>query len=278
MKLRSEPEEELVPNAYIGTLFKYEAERDINGTARNGYLVHPPVGGWSAWEKTADVPAGASLRFWIGKLSDDGDGHIAEVWIREDVEGSDYETIFSTTNTVSGWYDQIVALDDWTNKTVRLKFVVDCGTDDNNAADHAFWSEVHIDTPGIDGRDIEPLRSQAWFDATAFNPVFYFQHLPSAVSTVDLELLFEGGEPVEISGFTVHAAPDVIAREFENGAVLANPSDEPFSFPMDTLFPGRSFRRLTASPYQDAVHNDGSAVGTSVTVDGKDALFLEAVE
>jgi hypothetical protein len=68
-----------------------------------------------------------------------------------------------------------------------------------------------------------------------------------------------------------------MAREFEHGAVLANPSDAPFSFPLATLFPGRTFRRLTASPNQDPVHNNGAPVGSTLILNGKDAIFLQAV-
>jgi hypothetical protein len=65
-----------------------------------------------------------------------------------------------------------------------------------------------------------------------------------------------------------------MACEFEHGAVLANPSLHPFAFDLAALFPGKSFRRLSGTPQQNAKMNDGARAGTEQTTGSKNALFL----
>lgn len=65
-----------------------------------------------------------------------------------------------------------------------------------------------------------------------------------------------------------------IYREFENGVVLVNLSDNPYVFDLEELFPGQNFRRLQASTYGDQIVNNGQTVGATVTLPRRDALFL----
>ncbi|OPZ01701.1 MAG: hypothetical protein BWZ10_03419 [candidate division BRC1 bacterium ADurb.BinA364] len=95
-----------------------------------------------------------------------------------------------------------------------------------------------------------------------------------ASKQVDLEFEIEGGEAVEISRISVHASADAIVREYENGIVLANPSLREYSFDLSKLAPGKTYRRLQASPAQDGAVNNGQPVGKSVVLQSKDALFL----
>jgi len=91
---------------------------------------------------------------------------------------------------------------------------------------------------------------------------------------VDLEFEVEGAEDMWLSEFSVHASPDVIYREFENGLVLANPSPRPFMFDLDELFPGQTFQRLQGTRTQDVVCNDGSIVRGELNLGPKEGLFL----
>ena len=112
----------------------------------------------------------------------------------------------------------------------------------------------------------------SWVNARDFVSTFYFNHVTAQTS--DLELTFESGEPVRIAGLTVHAAPDVVVREFEHGVVLANPALHAQTFDLAPLFPGQKLRRLTATPNQDARVNTGAAVAAELELGPKDALFL----
>lgn len=90
----------------------------------------------------------------------------------------------------------------------------------------------------------------------------------------NLAVEIEGGEPIRFSRFTVHNAPDTIAREFERGAIIANPSLHPYQFNLDQLFPGAKLTRLRGTADQDPATNNGMSVSGSLNIPAKDALFL----
>ena len=73
---------------------------------------------------------------------------------------------------------------------------------------------------------------------------------------------------------TAHAQPDVMYRVFEGGIVLANPSRESYTFDLQSLTPGRRYRRIQATSRQDLETNDGQSVDRQVTLAERDALFL----
>jgi len=108
-----------------------------------------------------------------------------------------------------------------------------------------------------------------------FDSGFYFSNIKT--DNIDLEFIIEGPEPLWISRIEVYAHPDAIYREFENGLVLANPAPRPYTFELDKLFPGRSFRRLQGSGTQDTVSNDGSIVPNRLTLEPKEGLFLTKI-
>jgi hypothetical protein len=112
----------------------------------------------------------------------------------------------------------------------------------------------------------------AWMNAKDFESGFYFNAIPAR--GVDLEFSVEGSEPVYVSGVTAHAYPDAMYREFENGVVLANPTPRAYTFDLAKLFPGKSFRRLKASPLQDIATNNGASAAGSLTLPPDDGLFL----
>ncbi|HUT33100.1 MAG TPA: hypothetical protein VNE39_06465 [Planctomycetota bacterium] len=105
-----------------------------------------------------------------------------------------------------------------------------------------------------------------------FTSAFYFSDVKAMEAAV--EIAVEGSEPVTISAVTAHAHPDAICREFERGAVVANPAPRPYAFDLGKLFPGKAFRRLRGSPEQDPVANNGQPVQGPLTLAPRDALFL----
>jgi len=129
---------------------------------------------------------------------------------------------------------------------------------------------VGIAPPG--GKPTPAVRHMTWLAAEDFRSGFYFCDVRSP--RADLEFTVEGSEPVWIATVTAHAGPDAMVREFEGGVVLANPSPRPYTFDLADLFRGRAFRRLRGSSRQDPETNNGAAVGGTVTLGPKDALFL----
>jgi hypothetical protein len=93
-------------------------------------------------------------------------------------------------------------------------------------------------------------------------------------SSVNLVFEIDGSEPVWISDFTVHAHPDAIYRNFENGVVIANPSDHNYEFNLTEIRPGTELSRIMGSSLQDPMTNNGAIVGEKVTLGNRDALFL----
>lgn len=102
---------------------------------------------------------------------------------------------------------------------------------------------------------------------------FYYRDAVPGTSAA-LELEFEGSGQVYLRDVTLHSATDAMAREFESGVVLTNPSTAAYSFDLAALFPGRSFRRICGTAYQDDTTNDGSSVGSTVSIPALDGLFL----
>jgi hypothetical protein len=124
----------------------------------------------------------------------------------------------------------------------------------------------------LQGHFNEDNRFASFVNEQEFTSFFNFSDLES--ETVNLEILVEGGDPVWITGIEIYAQADAMYREFQNGLVLANPNSKPITFNLGTLFPEQTFKRIEGSKDQDPVHNDGSLVDGTVTLQGKDALFL----
>ncbi len=103
-----------------------------------------------------------------------------------------------------------------------------------------------------------------------------FYYRTAGPATVNINLTFEGAQDVWIKNFTVHNATDIFARGFENGVVLANPENEPYTFNLKELFPDRICWRLTGHEWEDPETNSGNPVGDTVTVPALDGLFLRS--
>lgn len=159
---------------------------------------------------------------------------------------------------------------------MRLKFVADAGPKDNSTTDHAHWADAWVLGPKGRGAVTEAARFMTWTGDREFTSGFTFNAVKSP--RVDLEFEFDGGEPVWITRLTAHAHADAMVREFERGAILANPSPRPYVFDLAKLFPGKTFRRLRGSSRQDPKTNDGRPVTGPLTLGPQDALFLVRAE
>ncbi|MCF7848629.1 MAG: thrombospondin type 3 repeat-containing protein [Kiritimatiellales bacterium] len=152
-----------------------------------------------------------------------------------------------------------------------IRFETKCEKLTHFPADVPRWLFVTVDgrQPSADTADelFAWTGSNGWAEA-----VFYYRDAGPA--TVDIGIRFEGRQDVWLRNITVHNAADTMAREFERGVLLANPSVHSNSFDLATLFPGTALRRIMATPAQDTVVNNGLPVGATVTLDGLDGLFL----
>jgi hypothetical protein len=129
-----------------------------------------------------------------------------------------------------------------------------------------FWVEVPEE-------EATQKRHMGWANHKPFESVFYFRDI--GTGRVDLHFEMDGTEDLVIHGLEAYAGGDLRCREFENGVVLANPTEEAVVFDLADLFPGHRFRRLQGSPEQDPLTNNGQAVtSSSIAVPGLDALFL----
>ena len=122
------------------------------------------------------------------------------------------------------------------------------------------------------GQGEEEPGIMAWAGKKPFNAVFYFRDVLKSKPV--LHFVAESSVALEISDVTVHAAPDALARKFENGVVLCNPAHSEFTFDLAKLFPGMKLRRLQATSKQDVKTNNGKSAGKTVTLGPLDALFL----
>jgi hypothetical protein len=253
----------------------------LGGETKTAYFVHPPYRkgtGYTSWTAEADVPHGAVLTFDVGmgaKSPERSDG----VWFRvlcarlAGGHAGEFERIFEVATNEHRWLHQRVPLDRYAGARVRFAFVADCGPAGNSTTDHAYWADVRILGRGVEASAITPhKRHMTWIDGRAAESGFYFRHVRSR--RIDITFAVEGNAPVSVESVSVHAHPDAMYRAFEKGLVLANPSERPYTFDLRSLAPGRRYRRLRATPSQDAATNTGRPVGDSLTVGAKDAIFL----
>lgn len=269
---------ETVVDRESGASVRRAASHDIGGRALPAIHVHPPyrtAKGMTFWSRDVDIPAEAELRFEVGmseKAPDRSDGVAFQVWVAPLDGGSPgaFAKLFEISSKEYRWIPQTVPLREWAGKRVRLKFVADCGPKDNATTDHASWGDVKLVRAG--GGTTRPVRTMTWMGAREVQSSFFVRAVGS--KAVDLSVAVEGGEPVTISAVSAHAAPDAMARVFERGLVLANPSLSPVTFDLRALSPGRAYRRIRATQGQDAAANNGAAVGETVTLGERDALFL----
>jgi len=130
----------------------------------------------------------------------------------------------------------------------------------------------------VAGSEIEPtmdvkiIPNMSYVNEKPFTSSFYFKDLSG--KHVTFRFRIEGSEQIKISKLSVHAAPDVMFRRFENGLVLANPSSHDVKLELAKIWPGERFRRIKGSPNQDPHTNNGQPARKTVTLAARDALFL----
>jgi len=275
--LRGEEPAPLDPDT--GASVRYFANRKLSGDGREAYFCHPPwrdhKTGQTFWERDVRIPSDAVLRFSIGmgELSPErSDGVVFQVLVRE--SDGPWEQLFTKTYNEFRWQDEQVTLERWAGKVVTLRFATDAGPQDDSTTDHAAWAQVRV--LRADEPDLMPQREAAmtFVGTESFRSTFAFRRVRG--QTIDLEFSIEGPQPVWLEKLTAHVAPDAIAREYEGGAVVANPSYHEVTFDMSRLFPGRKLRRIEGTAAQDPATNDGSPVGGRLRLGARDALFLAA--
>jgi hypothetical protein len=279
VRLRAKKETGL--NSDTGAVVRFQPNVVIKTERHDCYFVHPPYKGGSAgytfWQREVRIPPRAELDFYLGMRQksparSDGVVFVVEIsGVRNDKAERPCE-IFRHTHKAHRWTNHTVPLDRWAGKNVRLRFISDCGQANNTTADHSYWADVYVLSPEDKKGPTKPMKFMTWCNEKDFTSGFYFADVRS--KRVDLDFVIEGSEPFWISQLTIHAHPDVVYREFENGLVLANPSPRYHTFDMENLFAGRRFRRIRATSRQDTTHNSGKIVSNKVVVGPKDALFL----
>ena len=279
--VRLRDKKEIGLNSDTGAVVRFQSNVVIEEKRHDCYFVHPPYKGKSAgytyWQRQLRIPPSAELDFYLGmgqKSPARSDGVIFAVEIsevRKDKAGRPYE-VFRHTQKAHRWTHHTVPLNRWAGKSVLLKFISDCGLANDTTADHSYWADVCVLSPESEKDRTKPMKFMTWCNQKDFTSGFYFSDVRSG--NIDLEFVVEGSEPFWISELTVHAHPDVMYREFENGLVLANPSPRHYTFDINKLSAGRRFHRIRATSKQDTTQNNGNVVSDKVVVGPKDALFL----
>ncbi len=92
----------------------------------------------------------------------------------------------------------------------------------------------------------------AYMGVAGFTPQYgYFRRAGEGRGVIDLTFIFEDQGACKLRNLTIHTAPLAMAREFQRGVVLVNPSQETVVFPLDRLIPtlrGVRLRRIKADP------------------------------
>ncbi|MCP4641618.1 MAG: hypothetical protein GY851_14335 [bacterium] len=278
--LRNQPRA-LLRESEPGARLVYREKAEIAGERHEAYFAHPPFGqgfgpGHLVWSRDVHVPdASPVLSFHTGlsKAPNPSDGVTFRIEV-DDAKGT--RILFEQYHTAYEWQAHRVDMAPWKGREMEIRFVTDCGPNDHTTADHAYWGDVYMHERGArsqDGPSQAPV--MAWAHGQPSSPVFYFRNVGPGLVNLCFEA--EGGASVWLSDLTAHCAPDAMCREFENGLVLANPSDAPVTFDIRRLAPGKRFRHLEATPEQDTEVNSGAHVGDTVTLPPRDGRFLVRV-
>jgi hypothetical protein len=265
-----------------GAMVRFRAAEKIGDEIMAAYAVHPPfqaVKGYVFWSREVTLPQrDYDLRFSLGmsaKAPERSDGLWFKIFVAEVRDGApgEFKQVFEQSTRAHAWIPCSVPLSPWAGKKVILKFVADCGPQNNATTDQGYWGDVRLVRSGVGDAEITPTRSyMTWLGTKPFEASFYYRDIRSR--SVDLVFSVEGGAPVLLRSVAAHAAPDARCRVFENGVVLGNPGHAPQTFDLERIAPGMRLRRIKATELQDAEVNSGEAVGASVTLGALDGLFL----
>ncbi|NCO90360.1 MAG: hypothetical protein COZ06_25755 [Armatimonadetes bacterium CG_4_10_14_3_um_filter_66_18] len=272
--LRGKQEQPLDAGSGAGVV--YFPARKVGDATHAAYLCHPPWKGgvgYTFWERTVEVPQQGRLTFATclsDKAETRSDGVTYKVLLK--TADADYRPVFDEHLKEWRWLEHSVSLAHWAGKRVTLKFVTDCGPNDNATTDHSGWGDVRIVSDKPDFRVTEPIRHRTFVGPESFESSFYFRAVQTP--TVDLAFDLEGARAVWIESLTAHAAPEALCREFEHGLVLCNPANHDCQLDLREIAPGQRFQRLQAQSKQDTQTNNGQPVGDEVTLGARDGLFL----
>jgi len=151
---------------------------------------------------------------------------------------------------------------------VVISFYVKCDTLPDYPSEVGRFLMMSPVTMNLSSKDMTWMNNKDWFHC-----VFYFSSVIG--NPKDFQFRAEGKEDMWIADFTVHHHPDVFYSKYDNGLILANPArQDSFTFKVGSLFSGESYKRITGSSKQDPTFNDGSAVGSTITLGPQDAIFL----
>jgi hypothetical protein len=225
------------------------------------------------WQARCRVAAGSRLA--LAAFTGSGAYRVEAAEVRSDgAPGEFRQVVASFTPSGPAAFRRNVTLDPLgvTGKEVVFRFLVQTRDGRGSAA----WNEVAAGQPVLgDWPAAGPIQRNigGYVAEQSCRQTFHFNHVPANVP-LELACEFEGGEPVVIEELSVHAAGGAMAREFDHGVVLVNPSLGEQTFELTRLFPGRSFRRFQATANQDTTVNNGQPAGASVTLGSLDGAFL----
>lgn len=225
------------------------------------------------WQAKRKVPSDGRLTFWTAQGRFPCSVEMAEV--KADGAAGLFRSVvapFTHVSPAGSEQSLDLAPHGLAGKRVCVRFL--CAAVDGKA--EAVWAEPSLGSPDLGGNlPSGPIRaeSRGWFCEQPVTQFFHFHHIPSGVPLA-LAVEVEGGEEASIEALSAHAAPAAVAREFEHGLVLANPSPRPYRFELGKLFPGGRFRRLLGTPTQERLVNNGQPVGASAELGKWDGLFL----
>ena len=168
------------------------------------------------------VPKGGRLDFHTGmgpKSPERSDG----VWFSVNaivLRGTTWPKRFVKLGEIDSnahrWIARKISLAPFGGKTIRLKFIADCGPRNNTTTGHAYWSDVFILPKGSGlAHRTRPERFMTWLGREHFASTFYYRRIHSP--RVDLTFHVEGTEPVTIQSMRVHAAPERTSAMDEKG-------------------------------------------------------------
>ncbi|MBI4978966.1 MAG: hypothetical protein HZC28_15920 [Spirochaetes bacterium] len=259
-----------------GAFCRFIPAFDAGGEKHTAVAVHPPYKrtvGHTFWEREAVVPADGVLVFYTtmgAKSPGKSDGVLFQVQVSEN--GSPFTKVFEHLQKEHRWVNHRVPLGNFAGKTLRLKFIADCGPADNAVTDHAYWGDAAVCEGNAPVRSGVHEQYMSWLDEKPFTAGFYFRNTDAGNMTISVNV--EGSESILLRKVSAHVHADAFYRVFENGIVFANPSAHAYTFDLAAISPGREYRRLSASSKQDTAVNNGKHQKGPVILGALDALFL----
>lgn len=97
---------------------------------------------------------------------------------------------------------------------------------------------------------------------------FYYRNVAGCKLNIALDV--EGQGDFSIRNFRINASAGAIARAFENGIVLVNPSLKDYTFELSKISGSKGYKRIDGKKWP----NSGQKVGEKVTLESLDAIFL----